>query len=932
MSFATDARELKIYPVVQSDPKEFGGRVNCIFQDRGGFIWIGKENGLFRYDGYELKPFLHRLTDSTTIGGNNIVTITADEKDNLWIGTKGGGLNSYNPVTGQFRRFQHQEKNPGSISHNEVFAIHPDNIGNFWIGTDGGGLNYFSPQSAKFSCIQQSSEMPKGLRSDKILAIHGTSDGKYWIGTWGGGLHLFDTQKQAIEHLGEGTPFTDANIYCIEQVSPDVLWLGSWGSGLLAYHMVKKEFTTIVPPLVIPNFRDLQKGNHGEIWAGSSAGLLYFSSPATPYQLVGGILSNVANVTAIFIDQTNIVWVGCEDGSVGKLNPTAKQFIKIPSSLPFSQSNVSSLLFDHDSGYLYFSTNHELVRLHPETLRCDTYPLSNNGLVSMARMEDKDQLICASAGELMRFDKRKKQFTKLLFDNSAPDGLFKKQIWTISPSGSNCFWVGALGAAYRIVYDGASDLWKVTEILYTGSKQLPVCHYPSCFLDEKHGLMIGTWGGGVSWLNGTNRDKEGAKVIPVSDNFVESLCYDNKGNLWAGTHAGLNRIDSSGNTTATFTMSDGLTSDWIASVTNDRENRIWLSTQKGISSVDPATQKVRNYDFNDGLPANAFVPRAIDKDSAGNFYLGSVRGLVWFHPDSISDNQVLPQPALVELKINDEEANIGNGAPLQQTIETSNLITIKSSQANFSLQMAALGYFNPARNRIKYMLKGYDNEWQMAGSHPTATYSSVPPGTYLFSVVAANEDGIWNNKARNITIVIKSSGTPTVILITLLLIITALTGYAYFNVFTKKSKAGTIVSPEEINHKRAPNHHLIQPTAVVTEPADLQFLQKAILIIEENISNPDFGVGELCTGMCLSRPQLYRKINNIAGVTVTELIKEIRLKRAAQLIVQKPESISEVAYQVGFNDPKYFSKCFKQQFGLSPAHYAVANERNLPPE
>jgi len=83
--------------------------------------------------------------------------------------------------------------------------------------------------------------------------------------------------------------------------------------------------------------------------------------------------------------------------------------------------------------------------------------------------------------------------------------------------------------------------------------------------------------------------------------------------------------------------------------------------------------------------------------------------------------------------------------------------------------------------------------------------------------------------------------------------------------------------------------------------------------------------------MCLSRPQLYRKISSIAGVTVSEFIKEIRLKRAAQLLMQKPSSISEVAYQVGFNDPKYFSKCFKQMFGVSPAQYISQNEQFLPP-
>jgi AraC-like DNA-binding protein len=116
------------------------------------------------------------------------------------------------------------------------------------------------------------------------------------------------------------------------------------------------------------------------------------------------------------------------------------------------------------------------------------------------------------------------------------------------------------------------------------------------------------------------------------------------------------------------------------------------------------------------------------------------------------------------------------------------------------------------------------------------------------------------------------------------------------------------------------------------EPAEEQFIQKALKIVEENIASSDFGVDELCTEMSISRPQFYRKIHAIAGVSVNEFIKDIRLKRAAQLLKQHPERISEIAFIVGFNDPKYFSKCFKKQFGVSPAQYIIESERFLPPQ
>ena len=169
LSIAALSQNLRIYPVMDSDPKDFGGRVNCIFQDRIGFIWIGKETGLFRYDGNEMRSFRYDPADPQSIGANNILTIIEDTIGNLWIGNKGGGLNHYNRASGRFTRYQHDEHNPESISYNEVYVVKPDGKGNFWIGTDGGGLNFFDPRTGKFQSIKQSPGDPTGTLNIKGL-------------------------------------------------------------------------------------------------------------------------------------------------------------------------------------------------------------------------------------------------------------------------------------------------------------------------------------------------------------------------------------------------------------------------------------------------------------------------------------------------------------------------------------------------------------------------------------------------------------------------------------------------------------------------------------------------------------------------------------------------------------------------------------------
>jgi AraC-like DNA-binding protein len=262
---------------------------------------------------------------------------------------------------------------------------------------------------------------------------------------------------------------------------------------------------------------------------------------------------------------------------------------------------------------------------------------------------------------------------------------------------------------------------------------------------------------------------------------------------------------------------------------------------------------------------------------------------------------------------------------LQQNIEFTDKLVLNNRQSSFSFRIAPLSYFNSKKNRIKYILKGYDEDWIDAGSDRIAKYHAIPPGTYTFSAIASNEDGIWNNKETSINITITKPFWQKGWAIILFIVAMTMSGYVIWNRFR-------VLLPGVVSDQVRINHPIIQPSDVILDPAEKQFFQKAMKIVEENISDPDFGVNEMCDKMLISRSQLYRKIQAIGGLSVTEFIKEVRLKRAAQLLKQKSLSISEIAYSVGFNDPKYFSRCFKQQFGVSPVHFTSENERSLPPE
>lgn len=304
-----------ITPVIVSDPKDFGGRINCLFQDKTGFIWIGKETGLYRYDGYLLKAFRHS-NDSGTISNDNIQCITEDLNGNLWIGTKGGGLNLYSKTTGTFKRFLHADKDPNSIAYNEVFTILPEPSGNLWIGTDGGGLDYYDILNGVFTHYNQENS---GLRSNKVLAIHKDAKGNIWLGTWAGGLHVMDIKTKSIRHIKDGSrnKRNNINIFRIVEKDSGSLFLATWGTGLIAFKTGTSRYDEIISSEKVSSIRDLKKTKN-KIYAASSAGLLKFDLKTGRFGMATDNSDLFSNTSSVLVDRSEIIWVGSENGSVGK--------------------------------------------------------------------------------------------------------------------------------------------------------------------------------------------------------------------------------------------------------------------------------------------------------------------------------------------------------------------------------------------------------------------------------------------------------------------------------------------------------------------------------------------------------------------------------------------------------------------------------------
>jgi ligand-binding sensor domain-containing protein/AraC-like DNA-binding protein len=736
--------------------------------------------------------------------------------------------------------------------------------------------------------------------------------GNLWLGTWDGGLHRMDGKTHKISQIKgkstirfSGRTASELNIFKITERSPGILWLATWGQGLIAFNIREQVFEEIVPASRIEGFRDLKYGNN-QMWAASVSGLIRFDQKNN-FEIIPDKSGLFENTSSLCFDRTGILWVGSENGSVGKINFINKNFILFPSQSPLGSLAVNALGKGTEPNQAYAAYSNKLTTANLSSNRTMEAPYGD--IASIAVFPGK--ILTASSQGLAMMEPGNRKLIPMKLN----DSLFtNRQIWTIYKETDSTFWLGILGAAVKLTH--TKDSPEISEIFFTGTKSgINPSHYPACFLKDSRGnLWIGTFGGGLSMMKPDRTFvsfSNNEKTPQLSDNFVECLLEDRSGNIWIGTHNGLDRYNPVTSTFENYSLTDGLQNTWIASLEEDSNGNIWFSTHGGISCIRKDGD-IRNYNIDDGLPSNYFLPRSSARLKNGSLWFGSNHGVVWFFPDSIHVNHHLPQSVITGLSVNNQNSEV---IPPIISINDKDFI---------SFQFSALQYFNPKKDRYRYMLKGYDKSWQMAGEDRTANYRYIKPGRYIFVVAASNDDGLWSEKEAQLEILVKRSFPAfTVIIFASVIVLAALAFYLLG--FKRKAQHVEVKTGKSL-------FKVVQPSEVPYSSAEEVFLQKALKIVEENLSDPDFGVEELCYKICISRPQLYRKIQAVAGLSVTEFIKEVRLKRAAQLLKQKPENISEIAYSVGFNDPKYFSKCFKQKFGMSPARFINENERLLPPE
>ncbi|MBN1184433.1 MAG: hypothetical protein JXB49_19230 [Bacteroidales bacterium] len=733
----------------------------CIVQDTTGFIWIGTQDGLNRFDGYTIKIYKHIDNDTTSLPDNYIRNLYIDPEGIMWIGTNAGicryevEYDEFSTIEPNINTSEYEQLIVTDISGytkdkiffcngntlfyfnksdnyirqylrvetGEIISFLFDESNQLWIGTThDGGLYHFDENGNLLKRYLYKKDNKNSISANSIFDI-AYFNKKIWIGTTGGGINALNLETGEINRY----PYSNEYESYINQIYIDKdeqLWTCGY-TGLKIYNEAIGQF---IPFSVISDedftiklsvtaiFQDKQ-GNYWTLHAPGGIGLSTVGKGFESYNDKNRDWSlTTPNVSAIAEDDIGNLWLANPFNGIEVFywdTGKKKSFNWDPKN-PYSLGGGATLALYRDIEKMWIGTNHGgLQYFEPAKNRFISYknnpedPLSiaNNDIRSIAIDHDRNIWVCVHGKGIDKLDVKTNTFTHYNEKNSN-----LSNNWT-----------------FDVIQTQDKDIWVAT------AWELCRLEYGSQNFTSYYSVQNDTFS--------------------LSDNLITDLYEDSKYNLWVGTNKGLNLFN---NETNNFKRISGLLKNQtICNILDDEKGNIWVSTKNGLYQLNPENGKCKRYDESDGLLSNEFNYRSGLKNKKGELHFGSIKGFNKFNPDKLVINIQKPPVVFTALKIfNNEVSYKTDPSILSKHISMADHIVLKHEQNVITIDFVALNMIHPEKNMYKYKMEGFDENWHPATYKREATYTNLDPGEYIFKVIASNNDGIWNEEGASIKITI----------------------------------------------------------------------------------------------------------------------------------------------------------------------------------
>ncbi len=782
-----------------SDGRYGIGNVWAIEEDHEGFIWIGTEDGLFKYDGYDLTAFRHRENDSTCLSSNMVICIKEDRNKNLWVGTFGGGLNLYDRKEDRFYQFKHDSTDPGSIPHDRVKSIVEDHDGNLWFCTEGGGIATCPPFNGnvgelEFSTLKHEPGNDNSIRSNDVTALINDGRGNLYIGSFGKGVSRLDTKTGKFTHFlhdqKKKNSLSDNRVLEIFIDSKKRIWIGTLDGGLdlflpdenrfINYRTSKSTFT-----LSNNQIASIAEDHDGNVWVGTDDGLncfinsqvdiprdsflTFLHEPLNQYSILSNSIKN------LYVDSRNSLWVCSYFGGLNIYNKSHYKFQPISQKIwkehHLSHNNVTSFAED-SSGNLWIGTDGgglNLLKNGVENIYSDQYekielinPITGENqkkIKSIALDQNGILWVGVWAGGLFRYDPATGQ--TLYYGRDDPNSPFQGyNVLSVEIDTDNDIWVGTFTSG---VFRYAQE--RNEFISYGEENNLKGDRFNDVFIDSKDRKWVGGEWGGLQLYDMETDIFESIVVDNILNEKISIVAINetSEGKILIGTvSSNIILYDPEENTAEIINEEEGFPENIVHGMIEDNSGKIWCSTNVGLIVYDPETHSSFKYDHHDGLQGNQFNNNSYLKCSNGLFLFGGTKGWNGFYPDSIKRDKTRPKIAFTDFWLDGGYGdNMDQVNRISAEINSDKAIELSHDQNSFEISFAALEFSFSQQNQYAYMLEGLDDNWRFVSGDRKANFTNLFPGSYKLMVKATNKDGFWFEKENPKTIIIEHAWWQT---------------------------------------------------------------------------------------------------------------------------------------------------------------------------
>jgi signal transduction histidine kinase/ligand-binding sensor domain-containing protein len=655
---------------------------------------------------------------------NTINGILQDGGGFIWFGTE-DGLNRYDGYG--FKIYKHLPNDSTSLSNNYIWGLDQDSDGYIWIATDGGGINRFDPRHETFqSWVNIPGDTSKPAFSIVQTVMSDSSDLVY-IGSWGAGLIRHDIRnlrfEQFVGDVSDSSGLTNGKVWSIYKDEVAQIWLGSDGGGLYRFNDDTRTFENFVfdssssGPLGCNSIIAITGDANGKLWVGTYGCGLFKSDPTsgrkTAYKTDEKNELSVAEdfIWKLFVDRYDRLWVGTMSNGLDWYDPVADGFrhYKHDEAKPGSlSSNDIRALYEDRSGNLWAGT---LV------------------------------------GGINKTDLKKPLFAHIRHQENDENTIINDFVFAILEGRNGELWVGTYGGGLTR-YDPRTGRFR--HYTNDGTDTAISSDQIRCVYEDDAGeIWIGTYFGGLNLYDRANDSfrqyrKQEDNSNGLRDENIRNMLQDSKGRFWIGTNGGgLHRFDrSTGQFKALFHSRNdpqSINSDYVISIAEGIHDDLWVGTYGGgLSRLRTASEAFETFRHDSKNP-----PGAWEKTATGWFYFGGANGINAFRPEDVKDSRFQPELAITDFEIFNESVK-GFGPPL----------TLDYSERFFSFEFSSFDYTNPAKNRYRYKLDGFDEDWIDPERRRYASYTNLDPGEYVFRLVGSNSDGIWSPKEVKVPLTI----------------------------------------------------------------------------------------------------------------------------------------------------------------------------------